>query len=195
MPRFSEEEKRSIREDLLAKGEQLFAQHGLKKVTVDDLTKEVAIAKGSFYAFYKNKEHLYVEILFLIGNRVLADTEVFLEENSSLEAKELVKRLIMWSFDEMEENPILMQQDLEIRTHLIRKLSQETLDHYPDIDVEGAKMLVEHGIKFKHETEIIGKTFQALSIVFDGMHGYEAEKKKAVMEILINGVLNEIVED
>jgi len=196
MPRFSEEEKSLIREDLLAKGEQLFVQHGLKKVTVDDLTKAAAIAKGSFYAFFENKEHLYVEILFRIQNKVLADTEVFLQENSSLPPKELVRELIVWSFDGMEKYPMLAQQDLlELRTHLTRKLPKEILGRYPDLDMEGAKLLVQHGIKFKYETEIVGNAFQALSLAFDGMHGYEPEKKEAVVDILINGIVNEIVEE
>jgi len=195
MPRFSTDERDRIREDLLIKGERLFVQHGLKKVTVDDLTKETAIAKGSFYAFFDSKEHLYVEILYRIGNEMLERTDTFLTKNKSLPPRVLVKKLIAWSFDEMEKNPLLMQQSLEIRTHLLRKLSKEFLERYPDIDVESVKVLTAHGIKFSCEDEIVGQVFQMLSVAYDGMHDYAPAKKKIVIDILISGTINEIVEE
>ena len=52
MPRFSENEKERISNKLLTEGERLFTIHGIKKVTIDDLTEAVGIAKASFYTFY-----------------------------------------------------------------------------------------------------------------------------------------------
>ena len=49
LPRFTEQEKEIINSKLLIEGEKLFALHGLKKVTVDDLVAAVNISKGSFY--------------------------------------------------------------------------------------------------------------------------------------------------
>ena len=62
MPKFTESEKQAIQETLLREGEKLFVEYGLKKVTVDELVKAAGIAKGSFYSFYSNKEHLYMDI-------------------------------------------------------------------------------------------------------------------------------------
>ena len=64
MPKFSKHEKQLISQKLLTVAEKLFCEYGLKKVTVAEITKAAAIAKGSFYAFYPSKEHLYVEINF-----------------------------------------------------------------------------------------------------------------------------------
>ena len=44
MPRFTEQEKEIINRKLLIEGEKLFAAHGLKKVTVDDLVAAVNIS-------------------------------------------------------------------------------------------------------------------------------------------------------
>ena len=195
MPKFSDNERTIIQEKLLAEGEQLFIRHGLKKVTVDDLASKVGIAKGSFYAFYKSKEHLYTEILLSIQNKVLADTEVFLKENNSLKPKELVKKLTIWSFEEMGKYPMLLQQDLELMTYLVRKLPREILDTYPDIDVEMTKMLAAQGVKFKCGVEIAGSVSQTLSVVFAHLKGSKDEISKAVMEIFINGIVNEMVEE
>ena len=64
MPKaFAEHEKTIIRQQLHEKGQQLFALHGLKKTSVDDLVQAVGISKGAFYLFYASKEELLLEIL------------------------------------------------------------------------------------------------------------------------------------
>ena len=40
MPKFSDREKERIYDKLREEGEQLFVQHGLRKVTVDELSRE-----------------------------------------------------------------------------------------------------------------------------------------------------------
>ncbi|MCL2605827.1 MAG: TetR/AcrR family transcriptional regulator [Coriobacteriia bacterium] len=193
MPKFSESEKVAIREKLLAKGEQLFIQHGFKKVTVEDLTKEVRIAKGSFYSFYKNKEHLYAEILLGIQRKVLADAEIFLQKNHTLPSRQLVKDLTLWSFKETEKYPLLLQQDAELISHLSRKLAEET---YPDIDEEMMRMLVVRGVKFRHDLKLITEVSQTLTITFFDLRSRKGSKGvEAIMSILIDAVANEIVRD
>lgn len=53
---FTEEEQEQIREQLFLKGIRLIVKFGLQRTTVDKLTKECGIAKGSFYLFYDSKE-------------------------------------------------------------------------------------------------------------------------------------------
>ena len=195
MPKFSDSERAIIQEKLLTKGEQLFIRHGLKKVTVDDLVNVAQIAKGSFYAFYKSKEHLYAEILFGTQNKMTADKEVFLRKNKSLKARELIKKLIAWSYEEIEKYPMLRQYDLELWLYLERKLSKEILDRYADFELQVARTLIEFGVEFKCETEIVGGVFQALSVVYDSHMNKNKERSKAIMDILINGIINEIVEE
>jgi AcrR family transcriptional regulator len=63
MPRaFTEDEKATIRERLLKAGRDCFLRFGLKKTTIEDLTKPAGIAKASFYLFFDSKEQLFVEI-------------------------------------------------------------------------------------------------------------------------------------
>jgi len=194
MPKFSDSERAIIHEKLLTEGERLFIRHGLRKVTVDDLVNCTGIAKGSFYAFYKSKEHLYAEILFSIQNKVLAGTEIFLKENSSLNPKELIIELITWSYDEIEKYPMMLQHDYELWVYLVRKLPKDVLDRYSDLNIQVAKLLAEHGVKFKYETDIVVGVFQALSVVYDSMMVKNEMSNNAVMDILVNGIVNEIVE-
>ncbi|MFQ9604483.1 MAG: hypothetical protein ACLR0O_13780 [Staphylococcus aureus] len=54
MPRFTEQEKEIISSKHMIEGEKLFALHGLKKVTVDDLVA-VNISKGLSMLFIPAK--------------------------------------------------------------------------------------------------------------------------------------------
>ncbi|MCY8615781.1 TetR/AcrR family transcriptional regulator, partial [Bacillus haynesii] len=51
MPKFTEKEKEAIRSALVQSGRKLFAQLGLKKTSVGELTASAGIAQGSFYTF------------------------------------------------------------------------------------------------------------------------------------------------
>ena len=64
MPRaFTEEEWGRIRGRLLEAGRERFTRYGLRKTSVEELTRAVGISKGSFYRFFVSKEALYVELL------------------------------------------------------------------------------------------------------------------------------------
>jgi AcrR family transcriptional regulator len=70
MPSFTEVEKAHIREELLEVGRELFATRGLKKTSIEDLTRPAGIAKSSFYAFFESKEALYLELLMMERRRM-----------------------------------------------------------------------------------------------------------------------------
>jgi AcrR family transcriptional regulator len=64
MPRgFTQAEKLLIREQLLEQGYKQFSAYGLKKTSVDDLSRAVGISKGAFYLFFTSKETLFMEVI------------------------------------------------------------------------------------------------------------------------------------
>ncbi len=63
MPRaFTQSGKDKIRLRLLQRGREYFIKYGLKKTSIEDLTRTVGIAKGSFYKFFDSKEALFLAI-------------------------------------------------------------------------------------------------------------------------------------
>ena len=70
MPSFTEVEKTRIREELLEAGRELFATGGLRKTSIEDLTRPAGIAKSSFYGFFESKEALYLELLMMERRRM-----------------------------------------------------------------------------------------------------------------------------
>ena len=53
---FTEDEQEKIKEALFLAGIRLIRKYGVQRTTIDKLTKECGIAKGSFYLFYSSKE-------------------------------------------------------------------------------------------------------------------------------------------
>jgi len=67
---FTDREREIIRNDLVATGRELFGTFGLKKTSIEDLTKAVGIAQGSFYTFFNSKEELYLEVMDREGEAI-----------------------------------------------------------------------------------------------------------------------------
>lgn len=59
---FTEDEQEKIKEALFLAGIRLIRKYGVQRTTVDKLTKECGIAKGSFYLFYSSKEEYLVAL-------------------------------------------------------------------------------------------------------------------------------------
>ena len=56
---FTDYETEQLRKALLKETRRCAVTLGMKKTSVDQLTKAVGIAKGSFYKFYESKEMLF----------------------------------------------------------------------------------------------------------------------------------------
>jgi AcrR family transcriptional regulator len=134
--RFQAGEKAEIRRTLLQKGEELFTKYGLKKTTIDDITRASGIAKGSFYSFFPSKEALYFQVLeYLEGSlqkRVLENSAV-----SGENPQKLLRNLIISGFGMIEEYPLLRELfDPSVYQQLIRKLPRKTVEIHKKNDEE-----------------------------------------------------------
>lgn len=120
--RFTQEEKEIIINSLIEKGTELFRTYGLKKTNVEDLTKAVGIAKGSFYNFYKSKEELFIEVLKRSQDKLIKEMQDIISKMKE-SPKETFKEFLRFHFRAPKEHPIINQiADKATRTYLIRKL-------------------------------------------------------------------------
>lgn len=193
MPKFNDSEKELIHEKLRREGERLFAAHGLKKVTVDDLVHSAGIAKGSFYTFYINKEHLYMDISQNIQEKMWNELEGFLSINKNLPPKELTKRVFFWMLEFSERYPILMQIDTATLDYLIRKLPQEVIEKHTQEDSNALEKLSDFGVTFTCEVELAAKVLQTVYFSIVKLKEEDKETRQAIIDVLINGVIDQIV--
>lgn len=197
MPKFTENEKEQIRQDLLIKGRNIFIKYGLAKTSIDEIIRECGIAKGTFYKFFNSKEELYFEILINeVEVRESVLNELFRE---NLSPKELLHSFFHFSFDSVEKNPFL-QRALQNDEHerLTRKLPAEMSDFNQKNAVRGihaVNALMNQGTLPKDDPRVIVGIMQAVMTL--RLHKQEIGDdifplvKDRIIEFVIEGLLKE----
>lgn len=195
MPRFSDTEREMIRQKLMREGERLFTTFGIKKVSIDEIVQATGIAKGSFYSFYTNKEHLYMDIAANLQLKMWQEMDEFLTQHRTLPPRELCKQCFLWMFGQLERYPMLKQANSETAEHLYRKLPSEVIEAHTQDDGHELIKLEEYGVHFTCSIEIATKTLQTLAISFLNLQQDQTGDQEAVMGIILEGVLKEIISD
>jgi AcrR family transcriptional regulator len=126
MPKaFGEAEREKIRAALQAAGLRRFERSGLRAARIDDICRDVGIAKGSFYAFFDSKEDLFMSVVEDREQVHQEDMYAFLAETSG-SARERAGTFFDLIVRKIESDPIL---NLVIThnevPHLLRKLGPE----------------------------------------------------------------------
>lgn len=128
MPKaFDESEKQAIRGLLMAAGLAHFERTGLRGARIDDICRDVGIAKGSFYAFFASKEELFMTIVEAREERHRQDMYAFIETARGT-PRQRAGRFFDLIVQKIESDPILnlVVVNNEI-AYLTRKLGPERL--------------------------------------------------------------------
>lgn len=191
MPRFTEQEKKIISSKLLIEGEKLFALHGLKKVTVDDLVAAVNISKGAFYSFYPSKEHLYVEINFRLQKELFTSIETTIKKKKYKNHRDLAKDVIMLSLTGVITSPILSQIDLSLMDYLQRKISSDIFENHMYSDIRILEILEDLGVVFLVPHTVIIKSLYSVLSCLEQFK--EDEELNMIQNLLVNGIIQQVV--
>jgi len=81
-----ERKKAAIRAHILATAIQLFSQHGLDSVTVDQVADAADIGKGTIYNYFSTKEDIVVAFMMEFETRVQAKVRRLVTSKGSLES-------------------------------------------------------------------------------------------------------------
>ncbi len=84
-------------------GRELFARQGLKKTSIEDLTRPAGIAKSSFYGFFGSKEELYLELLMEERGRLRGEISAI---SLAGDGRDAVERFLRAVVREFEANPL-----------------------------------------------------------------------------------------
>lgn len=192
MPKFTEQEKEIIQEKLMVEGERLFATIGLRKVTIDDLSNSVGISHSAFYAFYKSKEQLFMEINIRNQRTIYEQLKDLIESNLSLPPKELAKLYVSRLQKEFFADPIISLVNSELLELITRKVSSEMMAQNDLLDAQATHELSLAGVNFKYPYEYVVKLTQA---VFVGISCFEPDNNRdKLAEILIDALIDKLVE-
>jgi AcrR family transcriptional regulator len=144
MPKgFSDKEKQIINERLIEHAKKFLVTQGIRKTSVEDLTRAVGISKGAFYLFYDSKEELFFEIMENLDREIRENIFAGDFVAPGLTPKESFKHKMREGLRFIEENPALGKFDNEDFMLLLRKLPEEKLVKHMQRDDEDLGELVE----------------------------------------------------
>lgn len=121
--------KEELKEEIFRQSLRLFKEKGYDNVTVDEITRECGIAKGTFYNYFPKKEY----VLLHLG---LSQMDVFsasLEKcHPDTDIKEKIEKIFSSLFVAFEKEWELMSLAVSeiLRTNLVSGQELETIDHF-----------------------------------------------------------------
>jgi AcrR family transcriptional regulator len=109
----SRRERRSaeLRERLFRAALNLFAKKGYAETTVEDITEAADVGKGTFFNYFRSKEH----ILMAFGEMQLGKLEAIVRDTqqSDLPMREVLRTLVFRMTEEPIRNPALVRALLQ----------------------------------------------------------------------------------
>ena len=92
---FTDYETEQLRKALLKETRHCAVTLGMKKTSVEQLTKAVGIAKGSFYKFYESKEMLFFAVLENVHSELYGVADHALSEANGLPPSERAAKAVL----------------------------------------------------------------------------------------------------
>ena len=110
---FSQEDKDAIRSRLLTEGKEMMLQSGITKMNLEKLALSAGIAKGTFYHFFRTKQHFILAIIRSYQQqRYEVLMKVAAEKKGSLTVREAVEMFL--SVYDPAENPMFHMRDRDL---------------------------------------------------------------------------------
>ncbi|HZY65025.1 MAG: TetR/AcrR family transcriptional regulator [Actinomycetota bacterium] len=195
MPTFTKTEREHIREQLLETGRELFPRYGLKKTSLEDLTRPAGIAKSSFYNFFDSKEALYLELLVEERHRLRGEISAD-SFKGAVDGREAVERFLRAVIREFESNPLTRR----IVTHpeewrsVVRRVSPEKLEENVSDSTQAVSYFIRQGqdagLISAGDPEVMAGLIR--SVVVLGLHKDDIGRDiyPAVLEMMIGLVVD-----
>lgn len=132
---FTPEQQEQIRENLFLKGIQLIRKLGVQRTTVDKLTKECGIAKGSFYLFYNSKEEYLVDLEKYTSTKMSEMLQRYLAGRKQMTTQEFCDFLREWLYSDYDIMSHLTIDDfLWIKKHMANQNYFDSTNQQPMIE-------------------------------------------------------------
>ena len=159
---FTDYETEQLRKALLKETRRCAVTLGMKKTSVDRLTKAVGIAKGSLYKFYESKE-----MLFLRGFRgnplgALNVADRALSENGGVPPSERTAKAVLAVCKRLSDtgDMVFIENDAKL---LLQRLPEPVKrEHYHDGEAHIRELLEKHDLVPKRGVSLAAATVRGL---------------------------------
>lgn len=133
---FDGRERDSIRASLMEAGMVRFSAQGIRATRIDDICRDVGIAKGSFYTFFPSKEDLFMTMANARDMAHKGDMLAYLRESAGIPSV-VAGGFFDFLMTRINDDPLLkIATDSGELSNLIRKVSPELMAENNQRDAE-----------------------------------------------------------
>ena len=188
---FTEYETEQLRKALLKETRRCAVTLGMKKTSVDQLTKAVGIAKGSFYKFYESKEMLFFAVLDNIHSELYDVADHVLSETDNLSPPERAAKAILAVCQRLSDtgDMAFIENDAKL---LLQRLPDDVKNlHYHDDETHIRLLLKKHDLVPNRGISLAAATVRGLILTVS--HKEQIGKLyPQVLETLVYGACREL---
>ena len=188
---FTEYETEQLRKALLKETRRCAATLGMKKTSVDQLTKAVGIAKGSFYKFYESKEMLFFAVLENIHSELYDVADRVLSETDNLSQPECAAKAILAVCQRLSDtgDMVFIENDAKL---LLQRLPDDVKNlHYHDDETHIRLLLKKHDLVPNRGISLAAATVRGLILTVSHKEQI-GELYPQVLETLVYGACREL---
>ena len=187
---FTEYETEQLRKALMKETRRCAVTLGMKKTSVDQLTRAVGIAKGSFY---ESKEMLFFAVLEGIHSELYGVADRALSENAGLPAAERAAKAVLAVCKRLSDtgDMVFIENDAKL---LLQRLPDEVKNvHYHDDEAHIRQLLEKYNLVPKRGASLAAATVRGLILTVS--HREQIGKLyPQVLETLVHGACRELFE-
>lgn len=185
-------EKNKQKEKLFTKGRELLTTYGIRKTSVEDITKAANMAKGSFYQHFESKEIFFIELIELFHIEWFQLAGETFSKPSEIPFKERVREYLRFFF----QSPVHLfffkyHDEMEELLQGMQNISKERVDALMELEHTGFEQLLN---QFKFDTQkvkpgVIHNYLHAIYFGIANVNLMEQDCMEETLEALINGVI------
>lgn len=194
MPKvYSEEKRLEIRRQLMESGVRLIREHGMKRMSIAELTKNVGIAQGTFYNFFKSKEIFVCEIAIAYQRELDHQVEAIVQRKGGLDRAD-VRSFYRKTFLEDETSIFRFLSREDIQT-IVARLPSGYLNQITNGKASIMNMAEKvNGRKASYDIDLIFNWIQILNLAVENRDLLSGASFERTINQIIDNLLDEIFE-
>ena len=188
---FTDYETEQLRKALLKETRRCAVTLGMKKTSVDQLTKAVGIAKGSFYKFFESKEMAFFAVLESIHSELYGVADQALHRNGGLPTSERAAEAVLAVCRRLSDtgDMVFIENDAKL---LLQRLPDDIKNvHYHDDETHIRQLLENHDLMPKCGVSLAAATVRGLILTVSHEEQI-GELYPQVLETLVYGACREL---
>lgn len=190
---FTDFEFEQLQRALLQETRRCAVTLGMKKTSVEQLTRAVGIAKGSFYKFYESKEMLFFAVLEGIHSELFGVADRVMSDDSGLPPSERAAKAILAVCKRLSEtgDMVFIENDAKL---LLQRLPENVkTEHYHDDETHIRELLEKHDLAPKGGASLAAAAVRGLILMVSHKTQIGALYPQ-VLETLVHGACRKLFE-